>query len=269
VQKLEVNTVVTLELPRSTPYGAKTYGQRYFIESYNADQRSYQAIGLGTKNYAKTTVIRDKAIISVIGAEKVNPDLSKWPVKDIIPYLTHEKNIISATNIRKNTMDMFGGFCARWQEYVQVLQNLKAAPGKDRLLEALDARKQFFASRLVATHQAKKSRTVMRRLRKKNVMRNSNSSTSKKKTTARYMTSGDARRKNTVCEPGISTKPLKKSRKTKLKAPAQATGTIDAASAIDDTGAIDYKVLAELTKKIQKTSALMAQQKKKSTIPYF
>lgn len=211
MKKLEVNTIVSIQLPYGTDNDLRT--GRFFIQDYNEDERSYTAICFDDHTAGKSITIREKAIASVVDSTPVHPDLSKWAVSDAVLYLAYEVNLMQATY----RMDGRDSELA-WAQYFEQFAYLKKSPNKPRLLATLGLRKNCFASRAVPVQAIKKSRTVMRRLRKKNTMRNSNSSVAKNKQRTTYVTPVDAQNKYKISYPGISTKRSQKRKKKTLSA---------------------------------------------------
>jgi hypothetical protein len=206
MQKLPDSSFCKLKLPNRMINNCDAL--RFFIKSYNESERSYMAVCLDKQLMGRSIVIREKAILEVLETTPAPPDLSKWPAPDVLAYLVYEASTIEAviSGERRNTSKGY----AYWENYQDHLSALKKDPS--RLKMALVARKQYFESRLVPFHGSKKSRTVMRRLRKKNNMRNDNAALSKNRQKTYYSVPTDGVRGTKSIVPGISTKATGKKR---------------------------------------------------------
>jgi hypothetical protein len=218
MQKLAVNSIATITMPgRTNRNGAL----RCFVKSYNKDERNYLVICL---NYSagKSLSIREKAIIEVVSVKATNPDLSKWKFEDLASYLLHEANVIdyATASARRETRLGF----TPWEAYKEMLTLFRRSYTVSRLDALLELRRLYFTGRAVPSHGNKKSRTVMRRLRSKDKMRNSNDSMNRRKQRTSYITPSDALRSANVRHNGVSTKTSGKKRKKKLDTPKSIGG---------------------------------------------
>jgi hypothetical protein len=196
------------------------------VLDYNAAERRYTVVLLTSYGPAagRSLIVREKAIKEVVKVITTSPKFEDWQPSDARSYFAYEfsllGNCFSTEYGGSNNIDI--GYHT-WSMYKSAYNSMmKHKESKVHLREFLKARTATFAARNLPLRKVKKSRTVMRRLRKKGRVRNSNSSVSKHKQRVAYWTPNDVIRRRTQFEAGISTRRKGKTR-LKDKKRAQAT----------------------------------------------
>jgi len=214
-RKLTENTIASIKLHSENTYFCSAL--RCFVKSYNADERMYTVICLKPTNgnrIGKSMLVREKSIDTVEEQLSMSPDLRLWDISDAIGFCTYEYEILSAAVAKLPASDVWAAYARRYKELV-------TNPSSLSLSNFLDARRQHATARAMPFHGTTKSRVVMRRLRAKEKMRNSNSRMSAKRSRATYYTPSQ------LVEGQLTNKPAKnksKKKKKKKAVPADING---------------------------------------------
>lgn len=216
-QKLKVNSVVIIRVPLGTSRPGKetpTRDMRCYVIDYNKSQRSYNVLPIRPPyRYSKVTPVREKAIVEVVQVISTSPNFTDWVMQDAVAFFSHEFNLISKSMLTSKNISERG---YQWDCYVDAFRMLEGSTDVSRLLTFLAQRKFLLGSRNLPLVKEGKSRSVMRRLRKKGAMRNTNSNRSKNKQKTTYLTPVDIAKDYTTSVPGVSTR-IKKKKKSKQK----------------------------------------------------
>lgn len=214
-QKLPINSIVNIRLPRDSVANT-TQDMRCYVIDYNKDQRSYTVLPIRHPyRYTKSLLVREKVIQEVLEVVTSSPDFRNWHVTDALAFFSHEHNVLS--HAVQSTKYVNAPTDYNWMEYTSRFKELEKHYNGSALTDFLAARVFLLRSRKLPLTKEKKSRTVMRRLRKKSEMRNSNSSMSKSKQRALYKTPTDIAREQSSTVQGVSTKRSSKKRRTSKK----------------------------------------------------
>lgn len=215
-QKLAVNSIVRIEIPQSNNTG-RLQEIRCYVIDYNEHERSYTVLPIRPPYYyTKTLLVREKVIDKVVQVVSTSPNFNDWLPTDALAFFTHEYNILSKAKLTTKYTHAPTDYSLL--EYMSKFKDFENSCTSKKLLSLLTARKHLLRSRKLPLEKVKISRTVMRRLRKKAAMRNSNSSVSKSKQRTIYMTPNDIVKEQTSNIIGISSKiKFKKKKVASLK----------------------------------------------------
>ncbi len=213
-QKLSINSVVIIKIPATLAhYSDEPRDMRCYVFDYNESQRSYTVLPIKKPyRYNKALSVREKAILEVVQVVTTSPKIENWDIGDALAFFSYEYILLGKAFTKHVDGPDSAGY--QYDEYVASFRNFESDPTKNRLRFFLSDRKVFLSARNLPLAKAKKSRTVMRRLRKKSKMRNSNSSRSKNKQRTTYLTPTDIVQECEISIRGVSTKPTTKTTKT-------------------------------------------------------
>lgn len=227
-RKLKTNAIAIIKLPSKS----NTYSPiiRCFVKSYNADERMYTVICLTNATgykVGRSMLIKEKSIAEVEKQWPVLPDLRLWEVPDAIGFCAYEYGILCVAVGKLPSSDA-------WKAYSQRYKELLNDPNRRRLAKFLTIRKEYTTARSMPFHGKSKSRVVMRRLRDKEKMRNSNSRMSVRRSRATYYTPSQ------LVESQLSNKPPKRKAKKKKKKKVAVGDVVPVRVATDDLLSVSF-----------------------------